>query len=129
MRALTGADIVIICPSNPFVSIDPILHLPGVRDAVAAHPTVAVSPIIGGDAVKGPAAKMFREMGSAPSATAVAKHYGDLLSGFVLDRVDAELDEEIRRLGLRVRVVPTMMSDLERRIVLAREVLAFAAEL
>ena len=81
-----------ICPSNPFISIDPILAVPGLRAALAAcrAPVVAVSPIIGGRAVKGPTAKMMAELGSPVSARAVAEHYGGLLDGFVLDAADAD---------------------------------------
>jgi len=127
--ALDQADLIVLCPSNPFVSIDPILSLPGVRARMAAHPTVAVSPILGGEVVKGPAAKMFRELGSAPSAVAVAQHYQDLLSGFVLDTVDAELVPQVEALGMAARAMPTLMVDPERRLPVARDVLAFALSL
>ena len=81
-----------ICPSNPFISIEPILAVPGMRAALAGcgAPVVAVSPIIGGRAVKGPTAKMMQELGMPPSAAAVAQRYGDLLDGYVLDTADAE---------------------------------------
>lgn len=125
--ALTWADVVIICPSNPFVSIDPILALPGVRSAISSIPVVAVSPILGGKAVKGPAAKIFRELGIAPTATAVAAHYREFLSGFVLDDVDAALAPEVRPLAIVPRVMDTMMLGLSERITVARGVLDFAA--
>lgn len=128
-EALAWADVVVLCPSNPFVSIDPILALPGVREAAQAHPVVAVSPIIGGEAVKGPAAKMFRELEGKPSAVAVAAHYGDLVSGWVIDRVDTELAEAIVGMGKRVVVAQTVMSGLAERVSLARDVLTFATEL
>src|ERR1700727_842854 len=82
---------VIICPSNPFISVEPILAVPGVREALSAcaSPVVAVSPIIGGRAVKGPTAKMMTELGMGPSAAALAQRYGDLLDGYVIDTVDA----------------------------------------
>jgi len=129
MAALAWADVVVICPSNPFVSIDSILALPGVRDAVAARPVVAVSPIIGGEAVKGPAAKMFRELIGEPSALAVAELYRGLPAGFFVDRIDAAQAGDIEKLGMTVRVAQTLMPALEQRVDLAREVLALAAEL
>jgi LPPG:FO 2-phospho-L-lactate transferase len=128
-EALAWADVVVLCPSNPFVSIDPILTLPGVREVVQTHLVVAVSPIIGGEAVKGPAAKMFRELEGEPSALAVAMHYGDLVSGWVIDRVDAGLVDAVAGLGKRVHIAQTMMSGLAERISLARDVLTFASEL
>ena len=78
---------VIICPSNPFISVEPILAVRGIREALSAcaAPVIAVSPIIGGRAVKGPTAKMMTELGITPSAAAVAKRYGDLLDGYVMD--------------------------------------------
>jgi LPPG:FO 2-phospho-L-lactate transferase len=127
--ALEGADVVILCPSNPFVSIDPILALPGVRALLAAPLVVAVSPILGGDVVKGPAAKMFRELGSEPTAAAVAEHYDDLLDGFVLDAVDAAQAEAVRALGMTPLVAPTLMTDAATRRRVADEVLSFAETL
>ena len=120
---------VVIGPSNPYVSIGPMLAVPGLRAALAAcrAPVVAVSPIVGGQAVKGPAAKMMRERGIVPSPTAVAAEYGPLLDGFVIDEADRALADRIA--GPRVHVAPTLMhGDAERRH-LARDVLAFAAEL
>lgn len=121
----------IICPSNPFVSVDPILGLPGVRAALRAGqaPVIAVSPIVGGAAIKGPAAKMLAELDLPSSALAVAEHYGDLLDGFVIDAVDAEFAPAIEQLGVAVLVAQTVMHSLDDRIALAREVLRFAARL
>ncbi len=127
--ALEGADVVIFCPSNPFVSLDPILALPGVRALLAAPVVVAVTPILGGDVVKGPAAKMFRELGVTPSAPAVAEHYGDLLDGFVLDAIDAAQAEAVRALGMAPLVAPTLMTDAATRRRVADEVLSFAERL
>ena len=129
VEALAWADIVIFCPSNPYVSLDPILALPGVREAVRARTVVGVSPIIGGDAVKGPAAKMLRELEGVASAVTVATHYRDLLTGFVLDSVDARLTDAVRELGLDVLATHTLMPGLDERIEVARAVLIFAAAL
>ncbi len=124
-----GLKAVLLCPSNPFISIDPILALPGLRDAIraAAAPVVAVSPIVGGRAIKGPTAKMMAELGLATSATAVARHYGGLIDGFVLDAADRAAAAEIEALGTGVLVTNTVMRSLDDRIALARASLDFAA--
>ena len=121
---------MVICPSNPLISVDPILALPGVRDALAACPApiIAVSPIVGGRALKGPTGKMMQELGMASTATAVADHYGDLLDGFVLDVEDQALADDIGR-AVPVRVTGTIMSNLEDKRAVARTVLDFAAGL
>jgi LPPG:FO 2-phospho-L-lactate transferase len=113
---------VIICPSNPFISVEPILAVPGIREALSAcaAPVVAVSPIIGGRAVKGPTAKMMTELGMVPSAAAVARRYGDLLDGYVMDVDDAE---ETAHVAPTVTLAPTLMTTLEEREQLARIVL------
>ncbi len=122
---------VVLCPSNPFVSIDPILAVPGVRAALRAcrAPVLAVSPIVGGVAIKGPTAKMMAELNMPSSALAVARYYGDILDGFVIDRADADQVGAIEALGLGVLVTETVMKSLDDRIMLAREVLRFAATL
>ncbi|WP_372799297.1 2-phospho-L-lactate transferase [Litorivivens sp.] len=119
---------IVICPSNPFVSVDPILQLPGVRRAVAAAkaPVIAVSPIVGGMAVKGPAAKMMEELAMPSTATAVAQWYDTLLSGFVIDLVDRSLAPSM---AVETRVVSTMMTSLTSKRQLARDVLDFALDL
>ncbi|MDT8319319.1 MAG: 2-phospho-L-lactate transferase [Xanthomonadales bacterium] len=119
---------VIIAPSNPYLSIDPILALPGVPAALRGcpAPVLAVSPIVGGDSVKGPTAKIMRELSIPVSAAAVAAHYGDWLDGFVLDRRDADRSEGI---DVPVRVCDTLMHTLDVKRQLARELLAFADEL
>jgi LPPG:FO 2-phospho-L-lactate transferase len=119
---------VVICPSNPFISIDPILAVPGMRAAIAAcsAPVVAVSPIIGGRAVKGPTAKMMAELGVPTSARAVAEHYGGLLDGFVLDAADADQAAAIDVPCLATR---TLMASEDDKRTLAAEVLAFAHRL
>ena len=130
LDALAAADLraVLVCPSNPLVSIDPILAVPGVRSALDACPAaiVAVSPIVGGRAIKGPTAKMMGELGMAVTAPSVAGHYADLLDGFVLDRADAAQAERVRELGLEVLVTETVMTSLGARHALARRVLDFA---
>jgi LPPG:FO 2-phospho-L-lactate transferase len=117
LEALAAADCVVIAPSNPFVSIDPILAVPGIRAAVAARraDAVAVSPIVSGRALRGPLAEMLSGLGHEPSALGVARLYAELVSTFVVDLADAELAPAIEALGLRVVVVPTVMVDpLER---------------
>ena len=124
-------DAVVICPSNPFISIDPILAVPGLRGAIedAAAPVIAVSPIVGGKAIKGPTAKMMVELGVTQSAASVARHYGGLIDGFVLDSEDAASGDEIRALGLDVLTTNTVMQSLEDRVSLAADVLEFATKL
>ena len=129
LEAVRAADLVVICPSNPWVSVDPILAVPGLRSALEAKPVVAVSPIIGGEALKGPAAKMFRELGIEPSALAVAGHYGSLLRGFVFDRVDAGETDAISGLGIMPLAADTVMKDRADRIRLAQDVLEFGRSL
>jgi LPPG:FO 2-phospho-L-lactate transferase len=116
---------VVICPSNPFISIDPILSLTGVREALRAcpAPVVAVSPIIGGKAVKGPTAKMMAELGLPVDAASVAHHYGDILDHYVADETDANA---VGDLGVPVTLAPTLMQSLEDREALARVVLEAA---
>ncbi|MDE0815506.1 MAG: 2-phospho-L-lactate transferase [Alphaproteobacteria bacterium] len=124
-------DAVVICPSNPFISIDPILAVPGLRGAIedAAAPVIAVSPIVGGKAIKGPTAKMMVELGVTQSAASVARHYDGLIDGFVLDSEDAASGDEIRALGLDVLTTNTVMQSLEDRVSLAADVLEFATKL
>jgi LPPG:FO 2-phospho-L-lactate transferase len=133
-EALEEAQLVVICPSNPWVSVNPILAVPGIRARVTARTVVAVSPIIGGQAVKGPAAKMFAELGLAPSALAVARHYGaqaggGLLTGFILDRVDEDQGSRIVALGVQVLLTDTLMNTPSDRLHLAEKVLAFGETL
>jgi LPPG:FO 2-phospho-L-lactate transferase len=123
-EALESADAVIICPSNPWVSIDPILRiLPKIE-----KPVFAASPIIGGETVKGPAAKMYRELGIEPSALAVARHYRELLTGFVLDQVDKQLEGDIMGLSIKTLVTNTLMKSHDDRSRLALEILGFVGE-
>jgi len=119
-EAIESAQAIVICPSNPWVSIDPILAVTGVRPKLAGKSVIAVSPIIGGQTVKGPAAKMFFELGIQPTALAVANHYGKLLSGFVLDTVDENLGKEI---SIPLRITNTLMKIQDDRRRLAQDVL------
>jgi LPPG:FO 2-phospho-L-lactate transferase len=121
-------EIVVICPSNPFLSIDPILSLPGVREALRAcrAPVAAVSPIIGGKAVKGPTAKLMGELGLPISAAAVARHYADILDIYVVDERDAD---DVLDLGIPVTLARTLMLTLEDRDTLARVVLTAGRDL
>lgn len=127
--ALQECELVVFCPSNPWVSLDPILAVRGMRAMLGAKASIGVSPIVGGEALKGPAAKMYRELGIEPSAAAVAGHYAGLLRALVIDRVDAGLEQQIADLGVRPFVADTVMSDRKDRIRLAGEVLAFAEKM
>ncbi len=129
LEALEQAEMVVICPSNPWVSIGPILGLPGVREVLKARKVVAVSPIVGGKALKGPAAKMYQELGVPPSAGAVAEHYRDFLDGFVLDAGDQNEEPIIRRWGIISLATNVIMANLPDRKRLANEVLAFGRTL
>jgi len=126
--ALAG---VIICPSNPYVSVDPILSIPGLAAALRTTrvPIVAVSPIIGGEAVKGPTAKMMRELAVPATTAAVAQHYRDLIDGFIIDQADAGAAAEISRLGVDTTVAQTLMVTLADRTDLARRTIDFASRL
>ena len=122
---------VIICPSNPYISIDPILAVPGVCAALAAcpAPVIAVSPIVGGRAVKGPTAKMMAERGIAPGAAAIARHYEGLIDGFVLDEADRAEAAGIAATGMAVEVTATVMTSRAAKQALAQAVLAFAGRI
>ncbi|MBN9411220.1 MAG: 2-phospho-L-lactate transferase [Burkholderiales bacterium] len=119
----------VICPSNPFVSIGPMLAVPGLRDRLGQRraPCVAVSPIIAGQAVKGPAAKMMAELGLEVSALGVARRYAGLIDGLVLDRRDAAQAPAIEALGIRVGVTDTLMTDADSRERVARASLELIA--
>lgn len=119
---------IVICPSNPWLSVDPMLAIPGFREALRAAPApvIAVSPIVGGRAVKGPTAKIMTELGLPVTGRTVAEHYGDLVDGFVLDDADAA---EAAHLGRPAVATRTLMETLEDRERLARSVLDFASAL
>lgn len=128
MAALDVPDMVIVGPSNPFISIDPILELPGVRARLralkqAGTAIVCISPIVGGDAIKGPTAKMFRELGETPSIHAIAIRYRDIISHLMIDHQDRADAPSAVELGLHVPVTGTVMQSLEDRIALAQAVL------
>jgi LPPG:FO 2-phospho-L-lactate transferase len=131
LAAIREADAVVIAPSNPIVSVAPILATPGLREALVDTPApiVAVSPIVGGYALKGPAAQMLATLGHEVSALGVARLYADVIDGFVIDEVDRELGPAIELLGPRVLVTAKVMGDEADRRRLAGEVLDFAAAL
>jgi LPPG:FO 2-phospho-L-lactate transferase len=130
-EAVGGAEAIVLCPSNPVVSIGPILAVPGMRELLAGSPApkVAVSPIVGGRALKGPADKMLRTLGHEVSATGVARMYGGLVDGFVLDLADEEEAPEISSLGMRVLSTDAVMRDEPDRERLAWEILRLCSEL
>ena len=120
---------VVICPANPYHVIRPILEISGMRELLRKRgaPVIAVTPIVGGKALKGSAGKMMRDLGKEPSPRAVAGEYLRLIDGFVIDREDAHLVESVRSLGMQVLAAPTVMRSVEDRVALARAVLDFAA--
>ena len=133
-QAIDAAQVILVAPSNPIVSIEPILAIPGLLEALRrararGTPIVAVSGIVGGHALKGPADRMLASLGHDPSALGVARLYAGLATGFVLDPVDAHLVPEIEGLGLRTLVTDTIMVDDASRARVAGEVLAFATSL
>jgi LPPG:FO 2-phospho-L-lactate transferase len=121
----------VICPSNPYVSVAPILGVADIGAWIARRgfPVIAVSPIVGGAAVKGPAAKMMRELGSTPGALGIVRHYGARVDGWVIDRRDAKLAPAIEREGKAVLVADTIMDRRSKSVALARKVVAFAQSL
>lgn len=123
--AIAAARAIIFCPSNPVVSLEPILNVPGMRQAISAArcPRVALSPIIGGEAVSGPAARLMADLGRQPSAVGVARLYADCLSHFILDLRDAAERPAVEVLGLEVAALNTLMSSQEEKETLARAVL------
>ena len=131
LEALHAPDLeaVVIGPANPYHAIRPMLEIPGMRELLRqrAAPIVAVSPIIGGKALKGSAGKMMRELGREPTARGIAAEYLRLIDGFVIDREDASLADSIASLRMRVLTAPTLMRSSEDRVALAQVVLDFAA--
>lgn len=125
IAAIDGADIILICPSNPVVSVDPILGVAGVREAIVSSSAsvVCMSPIIGGKALKGPAANMLQRAGVEVSAAGVSAYYGDLVDVMVIDTQDAALEGTIREQGHDVIVLDTIMGDRADRARLAQEIM------
>jgi LPPG:FO 2-phospho-L-lactate transferase len=132
LAALAAAEAIVVAPSNPYVSVGPILGVPGIRDAIDGArergvPVVAVSPIVGGKAIKGPADRMLASLGGESSALGVARRYHDWVDVFVLDEIDAALADEVRALGIEPVVTDTIMVDDAARARLAGVVLEAAA--
>jgi LPPG:FO 2-phospho-L-lactate transferase len=121
-------DAIIICPSNPFISIDPILSVPGYKEAlmISETPVVGISPIIGSDSVKGPTAKIMKELGMPVSSLSVAKHYKEILDGFIVDSQDDLTADEV---AIPVYKTNIMMDTFEKKKTLARETMEFSAQL
>ncbi len=126
--AVGAAEVIVLCPSNPIVSVGPILAVPGMRQVLAdaASPIVAVSPIVGGRALKGPADRMLATLGHEVSAAGVAALYAGLVDGLVIDEADRALASRIEALGIAVLVAPTVMGGTDDRRRLAEQTLAFA---
>lgn len=122
---------VILCPSNPFVSIDPILSIADLHNGLktCSAPVIAVSPVVGGKAIKGPTVKMMRELEIPSTSVQVAERYAGFLDGFVLDSLDADSQIAVKEVGLSVLVTNTVMTNLEQRVQLGRECLDFVAQL
>lgn len=129
VRAILEADVVVICPSNPWVSIAPILGFQEIRQALEGKIVIAVSPIVGGKALRGPAAKMYHELGWDASAWAVARHYGPLLTGIIIDQQDQNDLKNIDQSGIISMATDTIMRTREDRARLAAEVLQFVGQL
>lgn len=124
LRSMRGADGIIFCPSNPIISIGPILAVPGIRRAIERRrcASVAISPIVGGRAIKGPAGGMLESLGKDVSALGVAKIYQGLVDVFILDKIDADLAPEVRKLGMQTVVTNTIMTGVAEKNALARTV-------
>ncbi|MDX2030848.1 MAG: 2-phospho-L-lactate transferase [Blastocatellia bacterium] len=125
-EAILDADAIIVCPSNPLISIGPVLAVPGMRALLAETPAVvaAISPVVGGASLKGPTDKMLADLGMEVSAAQVARLYADFLDLYVLDSKDAEAGPEIEALGMRALITNTVMSGLEEKLALARATLS-----
>ena len=131
LESLRAAGVIVLCPSNPVVSIGPILAVPGIREAMRASraPVVAISPIIAGAPVKGPASQLLRGLGIEVSARGVAELYREVAQAFVLDQRDAALEEGVRALGLRTAALDTLMRDDAQAARLAEAALRLAARM
>lgn len=130
LEAIESADVVVIAPSNPVVSIEPVLAVPGIREAVAARRggNVAVSPIVAGAALKGPTARLLRELGSSADVASIARLYRDLVSALVIDEADAARAGAVAAEGVRPVVAPAVMSSPEAAAALARRTVAAVSD-
>lgn len=129
LDCIERCDVVVLCPSNPFVSIDPILRIRKIKEAISRKKVIAISPIIAGKALKGPAAKMYADRGIDPSAYAIAKHYQGLITGLMIDKSDASQKGWIDQCGIILKVTDIVMRDQKDRIRLAKETVLFATQL
>ncbi|HAE85177.1 MAG TPA: 2-phospho-L-lactate transferase [Anaerolineaceae bacterium] len=129
LSSIEAADLVVICPSNPWVSIDPILALTGIVPALKMKPVIAVSPIIQGKTVKGPAAKMAQELGLEASAAAVLGHYTDFVNGFIYDQLDGDIFTSDNYPGIIKKTTNTIMKNDEDKLGLAIETLKLGERL
>ena len=130
LEALEGACSMVICPSNPLISIGPILAVPGIREAMRKRRThvVAVCPIVGGKSLKGPSDQMLAQLGHDVSALGVARMYQDICGTFVIDPIDSALGPAVESLGVEVVIHPTVMRNLEDKEILARKILQITAK-
>jgi len=126
IHAIQEAELIVICPSNPWVSIDPILSIKKIKESLITKKVIAVSPIIQGKTLRGPAAKIFKEMGIEPSAVAVLRHYKKLISGFIYDKQDIHLENQIKQEGIISRAINTIMHTPESKMKLAQEIVDFS---
>lgn len=126
IQAIEEAELVIICPSNPWVSIDPILSIKEIRSSVKKKKVIAISPIVQGRALRGPAAKLFWEKGIEPSALTVLMHYKEIINGFIYDLQDNHLRELIMREGIIALATDTIMTNKKKKIALAKDVINFS---
>jgi LPPG:FO 2-phospho-L-lactate transferase len=126
VESIAEADLVVVCPSNPIASIGPILSIKKISRALlnAKCPVVAVSPLVGGEAIKGPTVAFMKALGLEPTALGVAKHYHDFLSHYILDKVDEDFESEIQKLGLETIVTNTIMQTFDDKKDLAKSVLS-----
>ncbi len=126
VEAITRADAIFIGPSNPLVSIEPILQIPGVRNAILKkEKVIAISPIVGGKAIKGPLMKMYKEMGREPSSITVANDYRELITGFIMDVIDREHEKQLSQWDIITMSTETVMKTPQDRVRLAEISLAF----
>lgn len=125
LQAILDADHIIICPSNPWVSIGPILALPGIKEALVNKACMAVSPLIGGKTVKGPAAKMYQELGIEPNNLAILRHYEGFLRTLIIDHSDTDDAQAIRQSGVTPFVTNTLMKKVADRVTLAKEIITW----